>query len=154
MHKLKFLNDILLNTKYSCTTNLTMVEIIMSKALSRVQTRCNELSCLRQFQICDQTSHERQRFLATQLYAYLTNYRVNFVNHNRKCKIEERNLTNLAFYDWNRVIAQQIFYLLPFYCSCIKYRLCCHQHKFVYTRDGRIIEKKTRAVGEKQTVFF
>ena len=48
-------------------------------------------------------------FLATQVYAYLTNFRVNFVNQNRKCKIVERNRTNLAFYELNRVIAQKMF---------------------------------------------
>ena len=50
-------------------------------------------------------SREVTFFSATQLYAYLTNFRVDFANQNRKCKIEEQNRTNLAFYVRNRDIA-------------------------------------------------
>ena len=71
-----------------------------------------------------------------------TIYRVHFFNQNRKCKIEEQNRTNFAFYETNRVIAQQMFIFTTILLICNKYRLYCHEGMNSYIQEIYVLLQK------------
>ena len=71
-----------------------------------------------------------------------------------KWKISDDDCTNSGLYDWSRVIAQQIWYLLLFYCSCIICWIRCQKHKVIYLRIEHIIAEKTGPYREKETALL